>query len=136
MVEVAVRAVVGILLIAHGLVHLLYISPDATDPKYPFTLRRSWVVPEGSRRPVAAALMAGTVAGFVLLALAIWGVPGLSDAWRVIAVIASGLSLVLLIAFWDLRLSFGILIDVAVVAYALAAQDQLISAVAGSTGAG
>lgn len=125
--EVAVRAVFGLLLIAHGLVHLLYLSPDAADPKYPFTLQRSWWVPAGRRRPVAVALLAGTVAGFALLALAVWGVPGLSEAWRVIAVIASGLSLTLLISFWDIRLSFGILLDLAIVVAALAGQDQLIA---------
>ena len=47
------RIVVGFLLLAHGLVHLLYVVPAGSDPKYPFTLARSWLLPEPTRRPVA-----------------------------------------------------------------------------------
>lgn len=56
--------------------------------------------------------MAAAVAGFTLLALAVWSVPGLSDVWPAIAIVAFSLSLAMLIAFWDVRLSFGIAIDV------------------------
>lgn len=116
---VLMRVVVGILLIAHGPVHLLYLIPEPNDPKYPFTLRSSWLVPDAARRSVAWILMAATVAGFTLLALAVWSVPGLSDVWPAIAIVASSLSLAMLIAFWDVRLSFGIAIDVGLIALAL-----------------
>ena len=63
--------------------------------------------------------MAATVAGFSLLALAVWGVPGLSAAWPAVAIGASCLSLAMLIAFWDVRLSFGIAIDLGLIALAV-----------------
>jgi len=116
---VLIRAVVGVLLIAHGLVHLLYLTPDADDPRYPFTLRSSWLLPESARRPVALVLIVATIAAFVALALAVWGVPGLAGAWPAIAIVAAGLSLALLIAFWDARLLIGVAIDLGLIAVAV-----------------
>ena len=110
-----IRIVVGVLLIAHGLVHLLYVADDVPE----FTLERSWVVPEPLNRPVGLALMSATVAGFVLVGLAVWGVPGLSTAWPALTVVAAIVSLVLLIAFWNTRLIFGVLLNVALIAVAL-----------------
>ena len=74
------RIIVGLLLLAHGLVHLLYIAPAAADPKYPFSLERSWLLPETARRPVAFVLMTAVVVGFLASTLALWGVPGLAGA--------------------------------------------------------
>lgn len=109
------RIVIGVLLIAHGLVHLLYLAPDVPE----FSLERSWLVPESASRPVAIALMWATVAAFVLLGLAVWGVPGLTEIWPGIAVVASVLSLALLVSFWSWSLMLGVLIDVAVIAVAV-----------------
>jgi hypothetical protein len=61
-VVIVVRVVAGVLLLAHGLVHLLYLAPDVPE----FSLGRSWLLPEPARRPVARVLMAATVAGFAL----------------------------------------------------------------------
>lgn len=108
------RIVVGVLLIAHGLVHLLYLAPDT-----PFSLERSWIVPEGSRRPVAYALMGATIVAFLLVALALWGVPGLSTAWPVITIVAAAVSALLLVAFWNNQLALGLVIDAALVAAAV-----------------
>lgn len=110
-----IRIVIGILLIAHGLVHLLYLTPDVPE----FSIEGSWIVPEPASRPVALVLMWATVAAFVLLGLAVWGVPGLAGAWPALAIVASALSLVLLIAFWSWSLVFGVLIDVALIVAAL-----------------
>ena len=41
------RIVIGVLLIAHGLVHLLYLTDEVPE----FSLERSWLVPESARRP-------------------------------------------------------------------------------------
>lgn len=127
--EVVVRVVVGLLLLAHGLVHLLYVVPNADDPKYPFTLRASWLVPEPARRPVGVALIAATVAAFALLALAVWGVPGLSGAWPVVAVVASVVSLALLVAFWNVQLGIGVAIDVALIVLAVARPEWVTRAI-------
>ena len=114
-----VRVIIGILLIGHGLVHLLFIAPDAADRSYPFSLDRSWLLPESARRPFAYVMMGAVVLAFVAAALAWWGVPGLSSGWAGIVVVAAGLSLVLLIAFWDVRLWIGLLISALLIGVAV-----------------
>jgi len=111
-----VRIVAGVLLLAHGLVHLLYLAPDVPE----FALGQSWLVPEAARRPLGLWLMAATVLAFALLALAVWGVPGLSAEWPALAVVAALLSAVLLVLFWDIHLVLGLAIDAALIAVALA----------------
>jgi hypothetical protein len=118
-----IRVVAGVLLVAHGLVHLLYLVPAPADESFPFTLDESWLVPENARRPVAVALIAATIVSFALLGLAVWGVPGLAGAWPGIAVTAAATSLALLIAFWDAQLTFGVVLDLAIVAIALTRPD-------------
>ena len=112
-----IKIVVGVILLAHGLVHLLYLSSDAGDASYPFTLEDS-LLPEALRRPIAYPLLGATVAAFALLALAIWGVPGLAGLWAPLAIAAAAVSLALLVVFWDTRLLAGVAIDLAVVAIA------------------
>lgn len=117
--EVLLRIVSGSLLIAHGLVHLLYFVPNVDDPKWPFTLSRSWLVPVAVRRPVGIALIAVTLIAFALLGLAVWGVPGLSAIWPTLAIIGSAASLVTLIVFWNTQLLIGVAIDVGLIVVAL-----------------
>ncbi|EWT02230.1 hypothetical protein N865_06455 [Intrasporangium oryzae NRRL B-24470] len=114
-----VRVVLGTLLIAHGLVHLLFVVPAAADPAYPFALERSWLLPEAARRPVAGVLMGAVVLAFVASALALWGVPGLAGGWSPITIVAGGLSIGLLVAFWDIRLWIGVAISVALIVLAV-----------------
>lgn len=113
------RSAVGFLIFAHGLVHLLYLVPAAADPKYPFSLARSRLLPESARRPVALVLITAVVLGFLAAALALWGVPGLAGAWSGITIVAAILSLALLVAFWDRQLWIGALIDLLLVAAAV-----------------
>jgi hypothetical protein len=116
---VLIRIVAGVLLVAHGLVHLLFIAPDADDPSYAFSLDRSWLLPEPARRPVAHVLMVAVMAAFGVSALAMWGVPGLSGAWPWILIIAGVLSLMLLILFWDKRLFIGVIISLFLIVLAV-----------------
>jgi hypothetical protein len=60
-----------------------------------------------------------TAIAFAVLALAVWGVPGLSAMWPAVAVVACLLSAVLLTLSWSRQLMFGVAIDVGVVAVAL-----------------
>jgi hypothetical protein len=109
---IVIRSVVGLLLLAHGLVHLLYLSSDTPE----FSIERSWLLPEAVRRPTALVLMAATVFAFALVALAVWRVPGLSGVWPVLVIAASALSTVLLVVFWNSQLVFGLAINVALIA--------------------
>ncbi len=116
--QVILRIVVGILLIAHGLVHLLYFVTNP-DPNFPFTVATSRFFPEALRRPVAIGLASVTILGFALLGLAIWGTPGLNATWPILAVLAGAASLAMLITFWSRQLIAGIIIDVALIAFAV-----------------
>jgi hypothetical protein len=115
-VVILVRALAGALLLAHGLVHLLYLADGVPE----FSLDRSWLIPEAVRRPLGLALVVATTVAFAVLALAVWGVPGVSAAWPAVAVVASLLSMVLLGLFWTRQLVFGVAIDLCLVAVAAA----------------
>lgn len=116
--EVLVRIVLAVLLAAHGLVHLLWFAPS-DDPAWPFRLDRSWLVTEATRTPIAVVLIALVVAGFALLGLAVWGVPGLTSIWPALAIGAAAASLAALVLFWDRQLVWGVAIDVALIVVAL-----------------
>ncbi len=109
------RTALGLFLLAHGLVFLLYLVKEPDDPKWPFTFDQSWLVPEAQRRPVGIGLMILTVVLFGLLALAVWGVPGLAGIWPALGIAAAVASLALLVAFWQTQLILGILIAAAVI---------------------
>ena len=115
-VVAVVRVLAGVLLLAHGLVHLLYLAPDVPQ----FSVDRSWLLPAPAHRPVALTLMVATVAGFSLVALAVWGLPGLSGIWPTLTIVACLLSIALLAVFWDTALVIGIGLDVALVVIAVA----------------
>lgn len=116
--EAVIRGLAGVLLLAHGLVHLLWFVPN-DDAGWPFRLDRSWLLPDPVRRPLGIALVALTVLGFVLVGLAIWGVPGLAGSWPVLTIAAAALSLAVLGVFWDRQLVWGVAIDLALVVLAL-----------------
>jgi hypothetical protein len=81
---------------------------------------QSWLVPETARRQFGLGLMVATVAALALLALAVWGVSALSAAWSALAIVSCLLSAVLLVLFWDIHLVFGLAIDLALLAVAVA----------------
>ena len=116
--EVFVRIVLGVLLVAHGLVHLLWFAPN-DDPAWPFHLDRSWLVSGAASKPIAVVLIALVVVGFALLGLAVSGVPGLSSIWPILAIGASVASLATLVVFWNRQLLWGVVIDVALIVVAL-----------------
>lgn len=116
--ELLVRVVLGLLLVAHGLVHLLWFAPN-DDPAWPFRSDRSWLVPEAIRRPVAIGLVAVVVVGFTLVGLAVWGVPGLASIWPALVVGAALASLATLVLYFDRQLLVGVAIDVALIVVAL-----------------
>lgn len=118
----ATRVIVGVLLLAHGLVHLLYLVKQPDDPKWPFRMD-SWLLPASIQREAAIVLMSLITLGFALLALGVWGVPGLSSIWPILAISASAISVVLLALYWDRQLVFGVLISVMLIVIAVAQPD-------------
>jgi len=110
---------VALFLLAHGLIHASYVSPrpPATTggPAWPFELTRSWILsPLGldgdTGRIVGIVLVAITVVGFGLAALAAFGIA--EQTMFVPAVVAGSVaSLALLVLFFHPWLVIGIGID-------------------------
>lgn len=113
-----IQIVLGLLLVAHGLVHLMWFVPN-DDPAWPFSLDRSWLPSEASRRTVGTALIALVVAAFALLGPAVWGVPGLVSIWPALTIVGAVASAAILVIFWNRQLVLGVVIDVALVVVAL-----------------
>ena len=112
---VVVRLAVGVLLVAHGLVHLLFVADDVPE----FTFENSWLLPDSAQRTIGLALMAATIGAFALVGLAVWGVPGLSGNWSALTIVGAVVSLALLVAFWHTQMTFGVAIDLALIALAV-----------------
>lgn len=112
---------VSLLLVAHGLVHASYASPEPPhapgSPAWPFHLDRSWALtPAGLGAPairrVGLGLLAIVVAGYAVSALAVAGVaPG---AWFGPTVVAASLaSAAMLALFFSPWIVLGLVIDAA-----------------------
>jgi uncharacterized membrane protein YphA (DoxX/SURF4 family) len=107
-----VSVLAGLFLIAHGLVHLaVWVAP--APPDAPFDSRRSWLL--GAIGPLATVL---AILACVLLAVA--GVLVLAGAGADLAIAGAAVSLVLVLLTFHRWLSFGVVIDVAIIAIALA----------------
>ena len=112
------RVVVGLFLIAHGLVHLLYFAPPPEDdPRYPFVPEDRWFAKALGLRPSAAKAVVGTLAVVSALAFVVSGIALFASAelWQPAAVVGSAVSLVLFVLFFHRWLVFGIAIDVAII---------------------
>jgi len=109
--------VVALFLIAHGLIHLSYASPAPTSgqAQWPFRLDHSWLLGplglDGWARPLGILLAIVTAIGFGLAGLGLFGIPLLSESWRILTLVSAGASLALLLLFWNRMLVVGIVID-------------------------
>jgi len=110
----------GLFLVAHGLVHVLFMIPRPPDTgtSWPFDPSESWLLNRLGVEPdlagmIAAGLVAVTVAAFVVAALTVIGI--LPASWlRPIAIASASVSLILLGVFFHPWLVLGIAIDAAI----------------------
>ena len=113
-----VKFLLGAFLIAHGLVHAgLAAAPnpdkaDSTGGAFFTAANRSWLLPQAGLNDavvqwIGVVLVILTTLGFVVAGLGVFGVPGLSEVWRTVAVVSACLSLSLLIVFWHPWLVVG-----------------------------
>ena len=119
------KIIITLFLIAHGLVHTGLASapnpndPDAKPGSFFTSISRSWLLPqlglnEAAVKWMGIILVALATLGFVLAGLGVFGVPGLSEIWRTVAVVSAGVSLLLLVLFWHPWLIVGVLIDISI----------------------
>jgi len=113
------RLILAAFLLAHGLIHASYLSPTppatASGPSWPFALDRSWALtPLGvgpdTMRLLGIALVAVTIAGFALAAIAALGV-ATDTLWVPAVTIGAVSSLALLGLFFQPWLLLGVGID-------------------------
>lgn len=111
------RTVVGLLLIAHGLVHLMYLMPRPEDDQsYPFVPETRWSAKLVGLGPSTAKMIAVSLAVAVAVVLLVSGIALFADAdiWKAAAATGSLLSLALLLLFFHPWLTIGIAVDVAI----------------------
>jgi hypothetical protein len=115
------RIVFGIVMFAHGAIHLLWLAPKPADPKYPFRWRSPLLpkLPEATLKAVTIPLIALQVLAYSVAALGVVGVPALTGVWGAAAVLGSTLSIVLIAILWDRDFIFGPIVDVAIIAVVL-----------------
>jgi hypothetical protein len=101
------KIALAVFLLFHGLIHLGYFSPAPADPKYPFSLNKSWLT-NAAGLDASAAHTLGMVLG--IAAAVGFALTGLAAAGFVIP--HSGASLLMLVIFWNNALVLGIVIDV------------------------
>lgn len=113
------------LLLAHGWVHVMFVFPAPAEVTatagglaYPFDMGRSWLITgagldAGMVRTIGIAVMAATVVGFALTALATvgWLVP--VTWWTALLVASAAGSSVLLVLFFSPALLLGFAINAA-----------------------
>jgi hypothetical protein len=84
-----------------------------TDPKWPIS---KLGLPESLVRIAGSILLLAVTVAFCLVALGLFGVPGLKTIWIPLASGASIASILLIVFFWHPWLPAGILLDVAILA--------------------
>ena len=120
-----IRILIGIFLIAHGLVHSgLAAAPIPNDsnskPGAFFTdPTRSWLLSRiglntSAIRITGIVLVALATLSFITAGLGILGVFGLESIWRAMTVVSAGLSLLLLVVFWHPWLFVGVLLNIGI----------------------
>jgi len=122
-----IKLVFGGFLLAHGLVHLLFLAPPPAEtaggPSWPFELGRSWALsPAGvgtdALRVLAIALIALLIGAYALAALTGLGI-GPGSLWAPAITVGALASLALLGLFFRPWLSIGVAIDLVLLWLAL-----------------
>lgn len=114
------RVLIGILLVAHGLIHIAIYSSPAHDARAQaaFKLGHSWILsPAGlgdaALKIVGMPLWVAAGVGFALAGLAVFGVLPIAW-WQALAVTAAISSLALFTVFWHPWIVAAFAVDVAV----------------------
>lgn len=115
------KLLLGFLFAAHGVIHLGYVTPAPADPKYPFSLDKSWLVTDvglnlSTVHALGILLAIITVTGYALAGLSAAGIIVPHLWWQSLTVIASVTSLLLLVFFWHNWLILGVVIDIVLLA--------------------
>ena len=117
------RLLTATLCLAHGSLHLGFITPPPDDPAYPFRIDESWLVPAAAQRQVGLTLATIAILAFAGLAVVVLGIRRIRYAWRPLLGIGGTASLLLLIGYWNPWLIIGVGINTALLAVTFAVPD-------------
>ena len=108
------KLLLGLFVIAHGLLHASYLTPKPDDPNYPFYLDRGWFadMAGSSAKPIGTMLVIITVVAFAMTGLGLLGLPVAYGLWKAALLIGAIASLLLLVLFWHSWLMLGIVINI------------------------
>ncbi len=112
------KILVGLFLLAHGLLHVSYLSPKPNDPNYPFSFKKGWLAQRASNyaKLLGTLLVIVTIISYLIAGVGVWGITDIADvAVQQAALIGSVSSLLLLLLFWHPWLVLGVLIDVVLI---------------------
>ena len=124
------RILFSLFLIAHGLVTIRILVPapktgvkrspflpswrhDDVDKSWPITRMR---LPSTVIRATGWIMWVGIMAGFLIAGLGLLGVPGLTQIWQILALVAVAISLLLLALFWRPWDIVGVLLNIGILA--------------------
>lgn len=111
--------VFGLLLIAHGLVHGLYLIPNKPkkDPKFPFFFEKSWFAKRSGKPGVliGKSLTIFIITLFVLSGIILIGFSSFNYLWLAFALTAALASEILFILFWHKWLFIGFMINLIII---------------------
>jgi hypothetical protein len=111
------RIALGVFLIAHGLIHILWVIPAPDDEKWPFSITESTVLvraPESALKAIGWIGVVIATTTFVLAGIGVLGVPGLVATWSLFAVAGALASLLMIGLFWNKSFVVGLAIDVVI----------------------
>lgn len=113
------RWFLGVFLIAHALVHVMYFVPEPEGEiglDWPFHLDRSWLLSGQTMKTLGTVLAAAAAVAFLAAGVAV-----LMDLawWQAVAAVASVVSLLVMIVFLQPMIALGVLINAFVLAIAL-----------------
>ena len=111
------NALIGLFIIAHGLVHPILAfspTPDSDPPEVGGYWAKSWLLGDGSSTKTM--IYIGSTIACVLLVLAglslmDWIIP--QAWWNTLCIMGAALSLLVLVVFWHNWLVVGVVIDIA-----------------------
>lgn len=114
----------GLFLLVHGLIHLSFIQPEPKvqpgAPAWPFDITTSWVgLPSEILKPIGILLTIVAAVGFALAALGTIGILIPTEWLKLIVIVSSVVSLLLIGLFWNNWFVVGPLIDIALIIYFL-----------------
>jgi hypothetical protein len=113
------RVAIAALLLAHALVHVAYLAPRPAatpgGPAWPFNLDHSWLLGQLGAGPeltrwLGIALIAATIAGFAVAAIAAVGI-GPGGLWSAALTLGAIASAAVLLIFFHPWLVLGLVID-------------------------